>query len=93
MPHMVHQPHPQSVDDGFDLDGRGDQDVVLGLDEEQQRGHEQRRRQDADLAFLGGLGAGVDRGQDCGVADAPEARHDDQPIERALHFAANELEE
>ncbi len=44
-PHLVHQPYPQSVDDGFDLDGGGDQDVVLGLDEEQQRGDEQRGRQ------------------------------------------------
>ena len=33
------------------------------------------------------------RGQNGGIADAPEAGHDDQPVQGALHFAANELEE
>ena len=34
---LVHEAHPQFVDDGFDLDGRGDQNIVLGLDEQEQR--------------------------------------------------------
>jgi hypothetical protein len=91
--HLIHQPHPQPVDDGFDLDGGCDQDVVLGLDEEQQRCHENRRRPNADLSIPRGLCAGIDRSQNCGVAGTPEAGHDDQPVQGALHFAANELEE
>ena len=35
VPHLVHEPHPQFVDDGFDLDGCGNQNVVLGLDEQE----------------------------------------------------------
>jgi len=40
VPHLVHEAHPQFVDDSFDLDGRGDQNVVLGLDEQEQRDDE-----------------------------------------------------
>ena len=91
--YLIHQPHPHFVDDGFDFYGCGDQDVMLGLDEKKQRGDEQRRRHDADLAIARCLGAGIDCGENCRIAGSPEAGHDDQPLQRALHFAANEVEE
>ena len=49
--------------------------------------------QEAELAAARGLCAGIDGGQNRGVADPSQAGHDDQPIQGALHFAANELEE
>ena len=93
MAHQIHQAYAQMMDDGLDLDRRRDEDVVLGLDEEIERHDEQKRGPDADRALAGVLRAGVDRGQDGGVADAAEARHDDQPLQRALHFAADKLKE
>jgi hypothetical protein len=35
----------------------------------------------------------VDCSQDRGNADSPDAEHDEEPIQGALHFASNELEE
>ena len=81
------------MDDGADLGRGGDQDVVLGLDEQQQRDDEKPRGPKADLAVVGGLRAAVDRADDRGGAQPAHGGHEDQPAERALHFAANELEE
>ena len=89
---VVHQPHPQLVDDGADLGGRGDQDVMLRLDEQQQRDDEKSRGPEADLALVRGAGAGVDRADDGGRAEAAHGRYEDQPAQRAFHFTANELE-
>jgi hypothetical protein len=45
------------------------------------------------MTIVGRLRARIDRGQNRGGADTPEAGHDDQAPQGALHFAANELEE
>jgi hypothetical protein len=58
------------VDDGPNLRRRGDQDVVLGLDEKQQREDKEPRGPEIDFALVRGLGPGVDRTNDCGRADA-----------------------
>ena len=92
-PHQIHQAHAQTMDDGFDFDRGGDEDVVLGLDEEIKRNDEQRRCPDADRARAGLLRAGIDRRQNGRVAHSAETGHDDQPLQRALHFAANNMEE
>ena len=49
-PHLIHQAQPYPMDDRLDLDRRGDQDVMLRLDEKKQRDDEQRRRPQADVA-------------------------------------------
>ena len=60
---VIHQPHPQFVDDGSDLGGRRDQNVVLRLDEEQQCDDEEPRGPETDLSFVRGLRASVDRAE------------------------------
>jgi hypothetical protein len=50
------------------------------------------RRPETGLATIRRLCAGIDCRQDRGSADPSQARHDDEPIQRVLHFAANELE-
>ena len=91
--HLVHQAHPQFVNDRFDLDSCRDQNVVLRLDEKEQRYDKQRCRKNADLTIARRLCAGIDRRQNCRIARTTKAGHDNQPIERALHLAANKLEE
>ena len=39
---MIHQAQPQFVDDGLDLGGRRDQNVMLCPDEEEKRDDEKR---------------------------------------------------
>ena len=45
------------------------------------------------LAVAGVLHAGIDCGEDSSIADAADAGHEDQLRQRAVHFAANELDE
>jgi len=90
--HVVQQPHPHLMDDRADLGGRGDQDEMLCLDEQQQRDDEKSGGPEADLALVGGACAGVDRADDGGRAEAAHGRYKDQPAQRAFHFAANELQ-
>ena len=48
---VVHQPHAKLMNDRADLGRGGDQDIVLGLDEQQQRDDEKSARPEADLAL------------------------------------------
>ena len=93
MPDHVHQPHPQLVNDGLDLGGGGDGDELLRL-EEQKQGDQKKRGgpQPGLLPAAGVLHAGIDGGKDRCVADAADAGHEDQLRQRAVHFAANELD-
>ena len=64
------------------------------LDEQKQRNQKKRGRpQPGLLAAAGVLHAGIDGGEDRRVADAADAGHEQQLRQRAVHFAANELEE
>jgi hypothetical protein len=62
VPHVIHQPQPQFVDDGLDLGGRRDQNVMLCLDEEKKRDDEKRCWPETDLTAVSGLRVGIDRG-------------------------------
>ena len=90
---MIHEAHAQFVDDGLDLGGGGDGDVLLRLHEQKQRDQKKRGRpQPGLLPAAGVLHAGIDGGEDRRIADAAEAGHEDQLRQRAVHFAANELD-
>ena len=88
-PHVIHQAHANAVDDGFDLGGDRGGDVDLRLDEKKQA---PSRKSSAPKGWLSGLDprcrAGVDGGEDRGVADATERGHEHHLAQRAVHFAA-----
>ena len=54
---------------------------------------EEHCRPETGLSTIHGMRTGVDCGQDQDNADSSQAKHEDEPIEGALYFAANELEE
>ncbi len=93
-PDHVHQPHADLVDDGLDLGSGGDGDELLRFDEQKQRDQEKRGGpQPGLLAVAGLLHAGIDGGENGRIADAADAGHEHQLRHRAVHFAANELDE
>src|SRR6266403_2225263 len=81
------------MNDRFDLGSRRNQNVVLGLNEEKQCDNEDCCRPKADGPSVGSLSAGIYRSQNRGGANASQRRYDNQPIQGAVHFTANEPEE
>jgi hypothetical protein len=91
---LIHEPQAQPMNDRFDFSRRCDRDVQLSVDGQHKRNEEKHSRPSTEFAAFSNSGsAGIDRGENSGVAYSTQGRHEYEFRQRVVHLPTNKLQE